>query len=274
MILKTVKYGLLTLTCAAVVGGVVFGKDLYSYLSSGSNYLRTSVKDSVPIEFELARAKDLVNDLVPEMQANVRLVAQQEVEIAALREEIASAHGSLDVERAKLTKLRKCLDTQDVSFTIGNATYSRDQVKQELARKLDLVREADVVLSGKDRLLDNRQKSLAAAMQVLERTRSQKTLLEGQIASLESQHRLVQAASIGSGSRIDTSKLAQTQKLIAEIKKQLDVSERVLAHESRFVEPMVIDVVDEKDVARQADEYLAAKGNGNGSAVERQALAR
>jgi hypothetical protein len=157
-----------------------------------------------------------------------------------------------------------------VSFSIGNATYSRDQVKQELARKLELVREADVVLSGKDRLLDNRQKSLAAAMQVLERTRSQKTLLEGQIASLDSQHRLIQAASIGSGSRIDTSKLAQTQKLIADIKKQLDVSERVLAHESRFIEPMVIDVVDEKDVARQADEYLAAKGNGS---VERQAAA-
>ena len=273
MILKSLKYGLLTVTAAAIVGGVVFGKDLYSYLSSGSNYLRTSVKDSVPIEFELARAKDLVNDLVPEMQANVRLVAQQEVEIATLREEIAAAHGSLGNERAKLTKLRKCLDTSDVSFVIGNITYTRVQVKQELARKLEMVREADVVLSGKDRLLENRQKSLAAAMQVLERTRSEKTLLEDKIAALESQHRLIQAASIGSGSRIDTSKLAQTQKLIADIKKQLDVSERVLAHESRFVEPMTIEIVDEKDVTRQADEYLAAKGNGNGS-VERQALAR
>ena len=205
------------------------------------------------------------------MQANVRLVAQQEVEIANLRDEIASAHQSLDAERGKLTKLRKCLDTQDVSFAIGNVTYSRDQVKQELARKLDLVREAEVVLSGKDRLLDNRQKSLAAAMQVLERTRSQKSLLEGQIASLESQHRLIQAASVGSGSRIDTSKLAQTQKLIADIKKQLDVSERVLAHESRFVEPMVIEAsIDEKDVTRQADEYLAGK-NGD---VEKQRLRR
>jgi hypothetical protein len=256
MILKSLKYGVITVAAVAIVGGVVFGKDLYSYVSSGSKILRTSVKDNVPIEFELARARDLVNGIVPEMQANVRLVAQQEVEIAALREEITNAHASLDTERAKLTKLRRCLDTQDVSFTLGGATYSRDQVKTELVRKLDLVREAEVVLSGKDRLLDNRQKSLAAAMQVLERTRSQKALLEGQIASLESQHRLIQAASVGSGSRIDTSKLAQTQKLIADIKKQLDVSERVLAHQSRFVEPMVIDVVDEKDVTRQADEYL------------------
>jgi flagellar biosynthesis chaperone FliJ len=273
MILKSLKYGVITVAAVAIVGGVVFGKDLYSYVSSGSKILRTSVKDNVPIEFELARARDLVNDIVPEMQANVRLVAQQEVEIAALREEITNAHASLDTERAKLTKLRRCLDTQDVSFTLGGATYSRDQVKTELVRKLDLVREAEVVLSGKDRLLDNRQKSLAAAMQVLERTRSQKALLEGQIASLESQHRLIQAASVGSGSRIDTSKLAQTQKLIADIKKQLDVSERVLAHQSRFVEPMVIDVVDEKDVTRQADEYLAER-NGDGELERAETASR
>ena len=259
MFLKTLKYGLLSVTCVAIVGGVVFGKDLCSYLTSGSRLLQTAAKDSVPIDFQLARARDLVDDVIPEMQANVRLVAQQEVEIAGLREEIAGAHQSLNGERAKLTKLRECLATSDVSFSIGNATYDRDDVKQELSRKLDLVREAEVVLSGKDRLLDNRQKSLAAAIQMLERTRAQKSLIEGQIASLESQHRLIQAASVGSGAQIDTSKLAQTQRLISDIKKQLDVSERVLAHESRFVEPMVIDVVDEKEVTRQADEYLASK---------------
>jgi flagellar biosynthesis chaperone FliJ len=259
MIFKTLKYGVLTVTCAAIVGGAVFGKDLCSYLTSGSRLLQTTAKDSVPIDFQLARARDLVDDVIPEMQANVRLVAQQEVEIAGLREEITAAHQSLDTERAKLTKLRQCLSTKDVSFSIGNATYGRDEVKQELARKLDMVREAEIVLSGKDRLLDNRQKSLASAMQMLERTRSQKSLIEGQIASLESQHRLIQAASVGSGTAIDTSKLAQTQKLISDIKKQLDVSERVLAHESRFVEPMVIDVVDEKEVTRQADEYLSSK---------------
>jgi flagellar biosynthesis chaperone FliJ len=259
MICKTIKFGILTVAGAALIGGAVFGRDLYSYISSGSHIIRTSVKESVPVEFQLARARDLVNDIVPEMQANVRLVAQQEVEIANLQDEIKAAHQSLDNERTKLTKLRNCLSTQDVSFTLGGVTYSRDDVKRELARKLELVRESDVVLSGKDRLLENRQKSLAAAMQVLERTRSEKALLESQIASLDSQNRLVQAASVGSGSSIDTSKLAQTQQLIAQIKKQLDVSERVLAHESRFVEPMVIDTLDEKDVTRQADEYLAGK---------------
>jgi hypothetical protein len=274
MICKFLKYGVIAVAGAALIGGVVFGRDLLSYVTSGSRQIRSAVKDNVPIEFELARARDLVDDIVPEMQANVRLVAQQEVEIATLRDEIKSARASLDGERGKLTRLRQCLASDDVSFSLGDITYSRDEVMRELARKLDLVREAEVVFSGKERLLQNRQKSLVAAIQVLDRTRAQKSLLEGQIASLESQHRLIQAAGVGSGTQIDTSKLAQTQQLINDIKKHLDVAERVLAHESRFVEPMVVDVMDEKEVARQVDEYLTGKTATAASAeVERSAAA-
>src|SRR5687767_2599722 len=143
MICKLLKYGVISVPGVALVGGVVFGTDLVSYVTSGSRQFRSAVKDNVPIEFELARARDLVDDIVPEMQANVRLVAQQEVEIATLRDEIAGAREALAGERAKLTKLRNCLSTNDVSFSIGDATYTRDEVGRELARRFDLVREAE-----------------------------------------------------------------------------------------------------------------------------------
>jgi hypothetical protein len=45
--------------------------------------MRGAVKDAVPIEFQIQRARDSLNDIIPEMQANIRLIAQQEVEIAA-----------------------------------------------------------------------------------------------------------------------------------------------------------------------------------------------
>jgi len=112
------------------------------------------------------------------------------------------------------------------------------------------------VLAGKQRLLENRTKSLAAAAQTLERTRSQKALLESQIASLESQNQLLKSQSIGSGVEIDRSKLAQSEKLISEIKKQLDVAERVLAHEAKFTQPIEVDPVNEKELMSQVNEYL------------------
>lgn len=260
MILKLVKLGILSIAGLALVGGFVFGKDLCSYVSSSARSVRYAVKDAVPIEFELRRARDLVSDIVPEMQANVRLIAQQEIEIENLRKDIDSSRKCIDGERAKVMKLRDSLVTSQTSFTFGRFSYTRDQLKEDLARRFDGLKEAEVVLRGKERLLSNREKSLQAAMATLDRTRQQKALLESQIAALDGQNQLVKAASVGSKFEIDNSKLAQTERLIAEIKKQLDVAERVLAHEARFVEPMQIDSVNEKDLLTQIDEHFSSDG--------------
>ena len=257
MIFKMVKLGLLTVAGVALVGGVVFGRELCSYVSSSARSVRHAVKDAVPVEFELRRARDLVDDIVPEMQANVRLIAQQEVEIERLHRDIADSRKNIDAERVKVVKLRDALATQNASFTFGRFNYTRDQLKEDLARRFDTLKEAEVVLGGKERLLSNRERSLAAAVQTLERTRQQKALLESQIAALDGQNQLVKAAAVGSHFEIDNSKLAQTERLISEIKKQLDVAERVLAHEARFVEPIQVDTVSEKDLLSQIDEHFA-----------------
>jgi chromosome segregation ATPase len=259
MIFRLVKYGVAGAVLLVVVGGLLFGRDLHSYVSSSARSVRTAVKDAVPVEFELKRARDLVDDLVPEMQAQVRLIAQQEVEIESLRRELDRSQREIEDERARVQRLRHGLDSAQTQFTFSGLNYSREQVRQDLARRFDWMKEAEVVLAGKQRLLENRERSLVAAIQMLEKTRSQKSLLESQIASLEGQHRLVQAAASGSSFSIDNSKLAQTERLISQIRKQLDVAERVLAHESRFVQPIQVDTIDERDLMAQVDDHLAGR---------------
>jgi chromosome segregation ATPase len=257
MICKLIKLGLLSAVGLTVAGGLVFGRELCSYVSSSARSVRTAVKDAVPVDFELRRARDLVDDIIPEMHACVRMIAQQEVEIAQLNKDIEQSRKQLDEERTRVAKLREALASPQSSFTFNGFSWSREQVKEDLAHRFDNLKEAEVVLSGKQRLLENRQRSLAAAMQTLDRTRSQKSLLESQIAALEGQNQLVKAASVGSELNIDNSKLAQSEKLIAEIKKQLDVAERVLAHESRFVQPIPVDAISEKDLVNEIDAHLA-----------------
>jgi hypothetical protein len=214
MIHKLAKWTLLGVAGLTVAGGLLFGRDLCSYIHSSARSVQCAVKDSVPVDFQLRRARDLVDDIVPEMQANVRVIAQQEVEIEALRKDIDQSERSQAEEKARISKIRDCLTTQQTSFNFGAYAYTREQVKQDLARRFDAGKEAEVVLAGKKRLLENRTKSLAAAEQMLEKARSQKAMLESQIATLEAQNKLVQAASIGSANSIDNSKLAQSQKLI------------------------------------------------------------
>ncbi|HVT88687.1 MAG TPA: hypothetical protein VHD56_07545 [Tepidisphaeraceae bacterium] len=255
--LRPVKYVVLAAAGTMLVSGFIFGRDAYSYLSSSARSVRSVITDSVPIEFQLRRAKDLVSDIVPELQANVRLIAQQEVEIDSLKSDITQSTKLVSDERTRVGKLRDGLATQQASFTFGDFVYTRDQLKDDLSHRFENLKEAEVVLAGKQRLLENRQKSLQAAMQALEHTRQQKALLESQIASLEGQNQLLKAASVGSSFQVDNSKLAQSEKLITEIKQQLDISERVLAHQAKFVQPIQIDVVNEKDLVQQIDEHLA-----------------
>jgi len=258
MIMKALKVGVISLGTLGLAGGFIFGKDLFSYVNSSARSVQTAVKDSVPIEFELRRARDLMDDIIPEMHANVRLIAQQEVEIDSLKKEIEQSRQSVAQQTMQIQKLRDSLSTAKTSFEFANITYTRDQVKDDLARRLDDVKEAQVVLASKQKLLDNRGKALAAAMQALERTRSQKSLLESQIAALDGQHKLLQATSVGTCVQIDNSKLAQSERLIAQIKKQLDVAERVLAHESHFTQPIQVETASEHEVMTQAEEYLAS----------------
>jgi hypothetical protein len=257
MIMRVVKYGACGVAGVCLVAGVFFGSDAVSYLSSSAKSVQTAVKDSVPIEFELQRARDLLDDILPEMQANVRLVAQEEVEISGLKSDIDQSRKAVSEEKTRIVRLRDTLGVEKASYSLGGFDYSRQQVKEELARSFDRAKEAEVVLGGKERLLETRQKSLLAAIQMLDKTKAQKARLQDQIQGLEGQYRLVKASSVGTNVQIDNSKLAQTEKLIGQIRKRLDVAERVLAHQAQFVQPISVDVIDEKDLISQVNEFLA-----------------
>lgn len=256
MIRKAIKYGVVPVVALLLVGGLMFGSDLGSYISSSARSVRESVKDSVPTEFELQRARDLLEQIVPEMHANIRLIAQEEVEVENLNRDIAHCEQSLGEEKARIEKIGHLLSGQAQVFQISDRQYTRQAVKTDLSRRFDHYREAEMVLRGKQRLLASREQSLAGAVSALQRARSQKDLLADKIESLAAQHRLVVAASVGSKFQLESSKLAQTEKLIGQIKKRLDVAERVLAHEGSFVQPVEVDVIDEKDLLTQVDEYF------------------
>ena len=65
MIFKMLKYGALGTAGLCLVGGLSFGRDAASYIWSSAKSVQTAVKDSVPIEFELQRAGDLIEEIIP-----------------------------------------------------------------------------------------------------------------------------------------------------------------------------------------------------------------
>ena len=60
-------------TASILAGGLLLlGDDLGSYGWTVASELRGSAKDAVPLEFELARARQLVGEILPELQVKAR----------------------------------------------------------------------------------------------------------------------------------------------------------------------------------------------------------
>ncbi len=263
MIIKWIKMGALATAGLCLVGGLLFGREMVSYVTTSAGSVRGAIKNAVPIEFELQRARNLVDEIIPEMHANLRLIAQEEVEVASLKSDINHSRQSLDQEKNRVQKLASLVTVHQANYTLGDRRHTRQQLKEDLARRFDQFKEAEIVLAGKERLLTTRENSLQLAIQRLERTRSQKVLLVDKIETLEGKHRLLKAASVGSGVQLDDSKLAQTEKLIRQIKKRLDIAERVLSHEAKFIQPIALDTINEKDLLQQVNEHFARPDDSN-----------
>lgn len=258
MFFKGLKYGVVTLGAAMLLGGLIFGREVVSYVGSGARQMRSAVKDAVPVEFELQRARDMVERIIPELRANIQLIAQEEVEIAHLQREIGQQRKDVQQLAGHMAALRDRLDVQQVSYSWDGQQYSRSEITERLAHRLQQYKQAEAILRSKEQLLAAREKSLQAARQMLERTRARKVELAQQIESLAAQHRLVKAQSVGSKLQlqVDDSQLARADKLLSDIQKRLDVAQRVLAHEADLVAEPIEPVVSEVELLAEVDATL------------------
>ena len=242
---------------ALIVGGIFFGKDVISYASTGRSAIRDAVKDQIPIEFELKRARDLIEDIMPELQANMKLVAKEEVEIETLEEEATRMARSLAEEKDKMSRLAEALKEDKDSYVFAGKAYTRDSVQKDLARRFERYRSVELVLAGKQRLLSTRRRALVAATQKLRSTQNAKVMLEDQVRAIEAQFRVIQAAQATSTLHLDDSKLSQAGRLLRELKKRLEVSQRVIENRAEFVDDIPVDAESQRDIARQVTEYFS-----------------
>ena len=76
---------------------LLFGRDAASYVSTTYHHLTGAVKDSVPVEFQIDRARTMVRDLEPEIRRSMHIIAKEEVALEQLGKQI-EALGAEDRE--------------------------------------------------------------------------------------------------------------------------------------------------------------------------------
>jgi hypothetical protein len=231
---RLIRWTVLGVAGAALVGFLCFGTDCFSYATSSFKMLRGKVKNAIPLDFELERARTLLADLVPELQANVVVVAQEEVAIDELQREIDGQRKNIACARASLKTLKSGL-TEPVSYT-GSPNGRRDSVV-DLARRFSNLQLAEQLLQGKERVLAARKSSLDTAVQALKDAQIRKVELEAEVERLEQEVRLMRAENRIAPVAVDQSSLAKAERLVSELRKRLDLAQKVLIVEPTLAPP-------------------------------------
>ena len=267
--LRWIKYGVGAIVVAGAAGFLLLGSNFGSYLRTSTNAVQEAARNTVPVEFELRRASDMIEAILPDLQSQIRMIAQEEVEIAALEADINDSTQRLESQQNTLAALRGKMRTQQVSYSVNGRDIERGELTDQLHQRFERFKQSELTLASKKKLLEKRHDGLSGALAMLDKMRHRKAELEQKVEALAAKHRLVQASAIESGNLIDGSRLSGADQLLKRIETRLAVAERVLSHEQdAFPISTAEDYVDEQELLTQLDDYFGTgRSSAEGAAV-------
>ncbi len=256
--IKHMVYGV---TALGALATFVFGRDVVSYARTWGNTVRQTVKREVPVEFEVARARELVENLIPEIKNCMHVIAEQEVDAEQLAADISRKESDLAAHKEVIHTRTADLKSGQSSFVYASHAYTVDQVRADLAKRFDRFKVAEDTVKKERQVLEARQKALNANREKLDNMLAAKTDLALQLEQLEARLKAVQAAETVSTVSIDDSELNRAKKLIRELNKQIDVREKVLATDVIMSDliPATPKQAAPKDLESQIEAYFQPK---------------
>ncbi len=238
----------------------IVGTGAWSYLKTGVHSAHQSVRDSVPIDWEIKRARDMINDLKPEIRHNAEIVAREEVAVRNLSTEIESKEVVLAKSRNDIMRLKEDLENGSgkVHFTYAGRKYSEDQVREDLANRFKQFQVHDQTTGKLKQVLAAREKNLDAARRKLDSMLSAKRELEVEIENIQARLTMVEVAQTNSPVALDDTQLSSTRKLLDEIRTRIDVAEQMVASEGILEGTIELDESTSADLLDEISSYFGA----------------
>jgi prefoldin subunit 5 len=244
---------------AALLGVLLVGRDVISYLRTSFGYVKQSVTEAVPIEFQIDRARGMIQDLVPEVRKNMHTIAQEEIEVQRLEEQIAQNDARQRKEKEHMMRLKGDVAGGKNTFAYGGRNYTLDEVRTDLANRFERYKTNEATLASLKEIRNARQKSLAAARQKLEGMLASKRQLQVEVENLEARLQMIAAAKSTSNYQFDDSRLGRVKELVSNLRQRLDVAEKLVNAEVSFQDEIPLDKATPENIADQVSEYFGSK---------------
>lgn len=247
---------IVTVLAVGMVAGLLFGTSAMSYLTTSYERVTETVEDSVPMEFQIDRARKMVRDLEPEIRRSMHVIAKEEVEVEQLDRRIEVGEVKSTKDKTDIIRLQSDLQTGKSVFRYASRTYTVGEVKQDLARRFARFKTSDATIASLRDMRDARQGNLDAARQKLTTMMSSQRQLLVEVENLEAKLKLVEVAQASSDLRLDDSQLARAKGLMADIRAKLEVAAKLANADTSFHDEIPLEVTGPDNIADQVAEYF------------------
>jgi predicted nucleic acid-binding Zn-ribbon protein len=263
------KKGLLIGGALVLLLGLFFGRDAMSYTKTSLGWVQQSVRESVPVEFEINRANQMIRDLDPEIHRNMHLIAKEEVDVKGLRDQLAEGEKQLAKNKADIEKLTADLQRGESTFVYCGKNYTARQVELDLTRRFESFKVKEATLSKLRQVLAARDNGLIAGREKLKAMQAAKSKLEIDVANLEARLEMVKVAQSTSEFNFDDSQLSRTKDLVKDISARIDVAEKLVNAETTYPGQIDLEEAPASDITEQITKYFQeSKDEGDSVAVK------
>ena len=241
---------------AALLSSVTVGVPLWSYARCGVSYLRDSASDSVPVEWELKRARQMIADLKPEIESNAKRIAREKVDVLRLEKQLEETDQRLAKTQADIERLSDDLRSGSDTFTYAGRTYTSAQVKDDLSNRFKRFKTRNETAKKLEDMLTARKSSLQAAHERMDAMLSAKRQLEVEVENLQARLGALRVAQTTSQLNLDDSQLSQTRELLNEIAARIDVEEETMAVDVEYFGEIPLDEPSDKNLLDDISTYF------------------
>lgn len=219
--------------CSALL--FVFGGDAWRAVVRGRDNLRDSVRENMPLEAEINRAKQLAASLVPDLRRNHEVIVREQVEVEELRADIRKSRTELKQQRDQLFERRAKLSSANSST---ESQKSESTIRHELRERFSVYQSLEATVAAKEQTLQYREESLAKAQSAQREMFGKKQELEAQVVQFAARLKAIERNGVESHIVVDRDKVANCEELLRYLRKRLTIAERV----SEFPEVDVTEV--------------------------------
>jgi chromosome segregation ATPase len=229
-----VKKGLMVAAGVALLFGLFFGRDSASYLATSWGRVHTAVKDSVPVQFELDRARQMIKDLDPEIRNNMHEIAKEEAELERMARKVENERDALTKSKAEILRLKGDLQSDSGTYYYAGKRYTEAQVRNDLTNRFERFKVSEATVEKLGEIMTARTSKLEAARQKLTEMLAAKQRLEVEVENLEAQMKMVEVAQAASEFNFDDSQLSRTRKLLDDIRTRIEVAGKMVDADKAF----------------------------------------